>query len=149
MYKKDEDRIYSFYLRIIVHTMKMIQDEQLIPYNLTNQQARLLGDINEMLEDGKDISRNDLEKAMHLRGSSITSLLQGLEKKGFISRMAGEEDARTRKLSVTDMGKDLINIMDDVMDSSEKKLIIGMTDEEQQEFKRLLGIAYSNITSGR
>lgn len=142
---KGENGIYSFYLRHIVHFMKRRQDEQLIPYNLTNQQARLLGDINEMLEAGHDISRHDLEEAMHLRGSSITSLLQGLEKKDFILRISGNEDGRTKKLRITKQGSDLIGTMNEVLYSSEQQLLIGMTEKEQQEFKRLLSIAYKNI----
>lgn len=143
-----EDRIYEFYLRNIVHSIKNLLDSKLIPYNITNQQARLLGDIAEQLKQEKRICQKDLESAMNLRGSSITSLLQGLEKKGFIIRRSGDEDGRTKLLSITEKGTKLIEEMEGVFQNVESLLLQGMTDAEKEIYQRLLKISYQNIKMG-
>lgn len=145
MDKHQEARIYEFYLRNIVHAIKQLQDSKLTPYNITNQQARLLGDIHEQLKEEKQFCQKDLERIMNLRGSSITSLLQGLEKKGFIVRSSGDEDGRTKRLQITEKGTKLINEMAEVFQSAESLLLQGMTDDEKEIYKKLLKISYQNF----
>lgn len=145
MDKHSEDGIYEFYLRNIVHAIKQLQDSKLTPYNITNQQARLLGDIQEQLEEEKQFCQKDLERIMNLRGSSITSLLQGLERKGFIVRSSGDEDGRTKRLKITEKGTRLINEMAEVFQNVEALLLQGMTDDEKEIYKKLLKISYQNF----
>lgn len=140
-----EDRIYEFYLRNIVHSIKNLADAKLVPYDITNQQARLLGGINRQLNYDRKFCQKDLERAMNLRGSSITSLLQGLERKGFIIRSSGDEDGRTKQLSITEKGTELINEMQEVFKEVESLLLKGMTTEEKETYKRLLKISYQNL----
>lgn len=145
MDKHREDRIYEFYLRNIVHAIKQLQDSKLTPYNITNQQARLLGDIYEQLQKEKQLCQKDLEHTMNLRGSSITSLLQGLERKGFISRNSGEDDGRTKQLQITEKGTKLIKEMAEVFQNVESLLLQGMTEDEKETYKKLLKISYQNF----
>jgi MarR family transcriptional regulator, repressor for mepA len=140
-----EDRIYEFYLRNIVHAIKQLQDSKLIPYDITNQQARLLGDINIQLKQEKKFCQKDLERTMNLRGSSITSLLQRLEGKGFIVRSSGDEDGRTKQLRVTEKGTKLIEEMETVFQEVEFLLLQGMTKDEKEIYKGLLKISYQNF----
>jgi MarR family transcriptional regulator, repressor for mepA len=140
-----ENGIYEFYLRNIVHAMKQLADSNLIPYDITNQQARLLGDINDQLKQDNQICQKDLESIMHLRGSSITSLLQGLEKKGFIVRSSSNEDSRAKQLHITEKGTKLIDEMDKVFQTNESLLLQGMTEDEKKTYQRLLKISYENF----
>jgi DNA-binding MarR family transcriptional regulator len=140
-----EDRIYEFYLRNIVHAIKELQDSKLIPYDITNQQARLLGDIDGQLKQEKKFCQKDLERTMNLRGSSITSLLQRLERKGFIVRSSGDEDGRTKQLQITEKGIKLIEEMGAVFLSVEDMLLKNMKKDEKEIYKRLLEISYQNF----
>jgi MarR family transcriptional regulator, repressor for mepA len=140
-----EDRIYEFYLRNIVHAIKELQDSKLIPYDITNQQARLLGDIDGQLKQEKKFCQKDLERTMNLRGSSITSLLQRLERKGFIVRSSGDEDGRTKQLQITEKGIKLIEEMEAVFLSVEDMLLKNMKKDEKEIYKRLLEISYQNF----
>lgn len=140
-----EDRIYEFYLRNIVHAIKELQDSKLIPYDITNQQARLLGDIDRQLKQEKKFCQKDLERTMNLRGSSITSLLQRLERKGFIVRSSGDEDGRTKQLQITEKGIKLIEEMEAVFLSVEDMLLKNMKKDEKEIYKMLLEISYQNF----
>lgn len=142
----EEDSIYEFYLRNIVHEIKQLQDSKLIPYDITNQQARLLGDIHEQLKKESQFCQKDLERTMNLRGSSITSLLQALERKGFIVRRSANEDGRTKRLQITEKGIRLIHEMAEVFQNVESILLQGMSEYEKQTYKKLLKISFQNFT---
>lgn len=76
----------DFYIQSIALSLRYMNDQKLEEFGITNQQARLLGGISSSLYDGANISRKFLEDMMQLKGPSVTSLLNGLEKNGFIIR---------------------------------------------------------------
>lgn len=82
---------------------------------------------------------------MNLRGSSITSLLQRLEKKGFIVRISGDEDGRTKQLQITEKGEKLIEEMEAVFQNVESIILQNMNEDEKESYKRLLKISYKNF----
>lgn len=139
------NRAFEFYLMNIGHSMRQRADVKLIPYNITNQQARLLGYLDEQLKQGKEFHQKELEQVIRLRGSSITSLLQGLERRGFITRSVGSEDGRTKHISVTAKGTALIDEMENVFQEGQILLLKGMTDEDKESYQRLLKISYENL----
>ncbi|WP_419822811.1 MarR family winged helix-turn-helix transcriptional regulator [Anoxybacterium hadale] len=136
---------YEFYLRAIVHAMKQMLDNRLLPYDITNQQARLLGDLDNQLKRDKEIVQKDLERTMNLRGSSITSLLQGLERKGFISRSTGNEDGRTKQVDITEKGRAVIQAVESSFLELEQLLVEGMSEDEKETFLRLLRVSFHNL----
>lgn len=142
---RTNDKNIEFYLRSIVHSMKQMLDNKLLPYDITNQQARLLGDIDNQLKRYEGIVQKDLERTMKLRGSSITSLLQGLERKGFISRSTGNEDGRTKRVDITEKGRAVIEEVESSFQELERLLVEGMSEEEKAIYLRLLRISYRNL----
>lgn len=139
------DKKFEFYLRAIVHTMKQMLDNKLLPYDITNQQARLLGDLDNQLKRDEEIVQKDLERSMNLRGSSITSLLQGLERKGFISRSTGNEDGRTKQVDITEKGRAVIEEVESSFLELEQLLVEGMSEGEKTTFLRLLKVSFHNL----
>lgn len=135
----------EYYLRSIVHAMKQMLDNKLLPYDITNQQARLLGDLDNQLKRGEAIVQKDLERMMKLRGSSITSLLQGLERKRFISRCTGSEDGRTKLVDITEKGRAVIEEVESSFQEIEQLLVEGMSEEEKATFLHLLRISFNNL----
>jgi Transcriptional regulators len=136
---------YQFYLRSVVHAMKQMLDNKLLPYDITNQQAHLLGYLDAQLKSREEIVQKDLESAMKLRGPSITSLLQGLERKGFIVRNTGNEDGRTKKVQITDKGEALISEVESSFMELEKMLVDGLSEKEKADYLRMLKISYNNL----
>ncbi|HIT89716.1 MAG TPA: MarR family transcriptional regulator [Candidatus Merdenecus merdavium] len=122
-----------------------MSDEKIKAYGLTNQQGHLLGIINNRIESGNEISRRFLEEVMHLRGPSVTSLLHGLEEKGYIQRTVSNCDRRCFSITVTPKGKALVKEIHNVFLETELKLQEGMTPEEREILKDLLIRLYLNI----
>ena len=93
----------------------------------------------------KKVKRSDLEKFLNIKGPSVTSLMQGLEKNGFIERYESEKDARRKELILTDKAKELLSQMDLIFEATDNQLQEGMSEEEKMTFRLLLGIAHNNM----
>ncbi len=122
-----------------------IQDKKLQPYDITSQQARLLVVIDGYLQKKSPLCQKELEQIMQLKGSSITSLIQHLEKKGFIHRKAGDGDARTKRLYLTEKGTDIIAIMNQLTAETEALLMATLSEEEKAQLCKIMGKIYHTL----
>ncbi|MBW4844276.1 MAG: MarR family transcriptional regulator [Lachnospiraceae bacterium] len=139
----------DFYIQSIALSLRYMNDQKLEEFGITNQQARLLGGISRSLYDGANISRKYLEDMMQLKGPSVTSLLNGLEKNGFIIRYSREDDGRAMNIKVTEKGDKVLEALRDVFKSTEQQLHSGMTPEEQEQFLVLLHKAHDNLSRNK
>ena len=137
---------YDFNIRNLAHGMRYVNDRKVAEYGLTYPQAWLLA----VIYDGQriieaEVNRKYLEEVTLLKGPSVTSLLNGLEKNGFIQRSANAHDARNTDIELTAKGNGLIDGMKHFFAETEKLLLRGMTGEERETFLRLLEKAAANI----
>ncbi len=141
----NEEKTCSYFIRNIAHTIKCLQDKCLVHYGLTNQQARLLGEIIKLSRTKKVFGRKELENRLNLKGPSVTSLLHGLEKKKLIETESNNNDARRKTLKPTEEGKKLIKQMDLVFEATENQLTDRLEEDEIKKFKEYLEVAYENM----
>ncbi|MDR7814042.1 MarR family winged helix-turn-helix transcriptional regulator [Lacrimispora sp.] len=139
----------DFYIQSIALSLRYMNDQKLEEFGITNQQARLLGGISSSLYDGVNISRKFLEDMMQLKGPSVTSLLNGLEKNGFIIRYSREDDGRAMNIKVTEKGDKVLEALCDIFKSTEQQLHSGMTPAEQEQFLMLLQKAHDNLSRNK
>ena len=143
---ENEQTSCSYYIRNIAHLMANMQDRCLSSYGLSNQQARILMFLSKHnIRGQRNIKRKDLENYLNLKGSSVTSLMNSLEKNGLLERNQSEKDARRTELSLTDKAKELVQQMDLIFEATDNQLQEGMSEEEKMTFRLLLGIAHNNI----
>ncbi|AVK47346.1 MULTISPECIES: MarR family winged helix-turn-helix transcriptional regulator [Clostridium] len=81
-------------------------DKEASEYGVTGVQARILGFIYHK-SDKKDIFQKDIEEELDIRRSSVTSVLQLMEKNGHIKRISVSEDARLKKIVLTEKGLEI------------------------------------------
>ena len=141
----NEEKTCSYFIRNIAHTIKCLQDKCLIHYGLTNQQARLLGEIIKLSGTKKVFGRKELENRLNLKGPSVTSLLHGLEKKKLIETESNNNDTKKKTLKPTEEGKKLIKQMDLVFEATENQLTDRLEEDEIKKFKEYLEVAYENM----
>ncbi|HET6452371.1 MAG TPA: MarR family winged helix-turn-helix transcriptional regulator [Spirochaetia bacterium] len=92
------------WLRIVEsHSQKLIE-EHLKPFGLSLSQGFVFGLIADRVLEGAPPVQKDLEKDMRLVTSSITNLVQGLERKGLILRKDSAVDGRAKELYLTREG---------------------------------------------
>ncbi|MNN75581.1 transcriptional regulator SlyA [compost metagenome] len=72
------------------------------------------------------------------KGATITSMLQGLEKKGYIKRVIPEDNERQKKIYLLKKGTDLVEEFNEIFMEVEKSITQGLTEAESETFMKLL-----------
>lgn len=101
---------------------------------LTSIQSRILGHLRCSEEQGKSVFQRDIEDVFRIKRSSVTSVLQTLEKKGLIIRKNVPGDARIKKLVLTDEARKMQSCTYHAMTELEREMRSLFTEEEFQNF---------------
>ena len=81
-------------------------------------------------ESGKQIYQRDLEARFHTNRSSITTMLQGMEQSGFITREVVAKDARLKSLVPTEKGRQCAAAIHQCISDFEHDLQNGVSAQE-------------------
>lgn len=98
-------------------------------YNITGVQGRILGFIY-CKSNKKDIFQKDIEEELNIRRSSVTSVLQLMEKNGYIKRIRVSEDGRLKKIILTEKGLEIQRGVYACIINVEKSLRNELSDDE-------------------
>ena len=105
--------------------------------NLTVSQAYVIDFIFNQCNK-KEIFQKNLEKAFDLKRSSISLMLNNMEKSDLIERVPVTEDARLKKIILTQKSIKLYEKISTAIDSIEDKLSENITPEEIKVFQSVL-----------
>lgn len=94
-----------------------------------------------------DIFQKDIEKTFSIGRSSVTSIIQLLEKKGYVRREFVEHDARLKKVTLTEKGvknhegiekliKELDAMLEEDIEEEELALFFKVTEKIKKNLKR-------------
>jgi MarR family transcriptional repressor of mepA len=111
---------------------------QLRPYGLSVSQGRLFGLVADLSLQGLAPLQKDLEAGMQLVTSSITSLVQGLEKRGLLARVASTRDGRAKELHITAAGWEVYKELGRHLPRWHRELASPLDDQELATAVRLL-----------
>ncbi len=115
-----------------------------IDNNLTVPQAYVI-DFIYMEGKEKDIFQKDLEKEFDLKRSSVSLMLNNMEKSGLIQRVPVAEDARLKKIILTEKAIMLNKNISNAINSIENKLSENITLEEINVFYKVLDKIRNNL----
>ncbi|MDD3745261.1 MAG: MarR family transcriptional regulator [Anaerostipes sp.] len=113
-------------------------------HNRTGGQGFMIGYIYEHSKDGAVFQR-DIEKAFHIRRSSVTGALKLLEKNGYIRREAVKEDARLKKIILTEKAVQRHQRISAIIDEFESDVIKGISQDDLDAFYRVVNQVKNNI----
>lgn len=113
--------------------------------DVTGEQCRLLGYIRRRNDSGECVYQRDIEREFMIKRSSVASILGNLEKGGYIKREGDEQDARIKKVIMTEKGTELETSMYRNILRVESIISHGMSEDEKEMFLSLLKRAISNI----
>lgn len=88
---------------VVSNRFKRYLDSQYQKIGLSLSQGRLLNFVSSKSKDGI-VYQKDVENDFGIRRSSVTTLVDGLVKGGYLRRIEGEQDRRVKKLEVTTSG---------------------------------------------
>ena len=86
------------------------------------------------VHEGEDVYQRDLEKHFHMNRSSITTIVQSMEKDGLITRVAVARDARLKKIVLTKQGVQFDRDISDTINALDKQISNVLSPEEREQF---------------
>lgn len=93
----------------------------------------------------QEVFQKDIESAFSITGATATNILKGMEKRELIRRVATEQDARLKRIIVTDKAFEYNEGIRREVLQMEATLTKGMTEEEKTIFSNLLDRAILNV----
>ena len=93
----------------------------------------------------RDVFQKDIEKQFSMRRSTVTEILQRMEKSGLISRLSVSLDARLKKIVLTEKAENLLEYLHADINKAEGQLIKGLSESEVKTLIELLQKVESNL----
>ncbi|CEN76835.1 MarR family transcriptional regulator [[Clostridium] sordellii] len=112
--------------------------------NLTISQAYVI-DFISIEGKNKEIFQKDLEREFDLKRSSVSLMLNNMEKSDLIERVPVTEDARLKKIVLTEKSKKIYEKISIAIDSIENRLSEDITQEEIEVFQIVLEKIRNNL----
>lgn len=94
----------------------------------------------------KDVFQKDIEQYFSIGRSTVTNIIQLMERKGYIARESVEHDARLKKVVLTEKGIRNQEMLEDLVESLDTRLVDGITDEELSVFYSVIKKLKRNLT---
>ena len=114
--------------------------------DLTGQQMHILGYIYINRMNGVDIFQKDIETKLNVRSSTVTVMLNVLEKKGYVKRENIPDDARRKKIVLTKKAEEISVRAFIMMEEINKQALNGITDNELEIFYKVIDRVTANLT---
>lgn len=103
------------------------------------------GKILFVISKHTELSINDLCQELAVSKSTLTSMLDRLESKGYILKKTSEEDKRITLISNTKKADESIDIFNDVITKMNAKFYHGFEEEDIKIFEKYLEKIYLNL----
>lgn len=113
-------------------------------YELNGMQGPLLGYLYHKSRNG-DVYQKDVEREFRIRRSTATVMLQSLEQKGYLVRVASTEDARLKRILLTEKAIRHHDLIEEQIRIFNRELEAGLTEEEKEIFLRILDKMMHNL----
>ena len=136
----DEDYLL---MRLISQTRHLIQKarlKELAPYKISPRKAATLMTI---VASGGEVSAYKIAKWFILEPSSISLLLQRMDKEGLIKRIKTQDNRRSYRLELTDKGSKVYNEVKSY--ESFRRAMAVLTKEQRKQLKSLLTILRDGV----
>src|SRR6185312_14142911 len=91
-----------------------------------------------ILSQFPDRSNAELARGANVSPQAMNMVLRGLEERGLVTRPASVSSGRSLPATLTREGADLLKRTDAGVRAAENRLMVNMTDEERDQFKRTL-----------
>ena len=139
------EKTISFELRFINNQIKRRINS--IPILQNNDIKGIYGHVIGFLSENahKDVYQKDIEEHLSIRRSSVTSLLNQMEKAGFIERHSVDGDGRLKRVALTQKSLDIHGSIECELSKIEIKLREGTTEDDLDTLFRLLDKIKNNV----
>ena len=99
--------------------------------NITGVQVLILGYLDETKDD---VYQKDIEKLLDVRRSTVTNILHGMEKQELIERQSVNNDARLKKIILTDKAKNILSVLNEEVTKTQNILIKDISEKDLEVY---------------
>jgi DNA-binding MarR family transcriptional regulator len=133
----------TYWLKRCYQALRRSVDAELRRYGLTLSQR----DVLLTLWDEGPLDQRSLRDRLGLEQSSVSRLVDGLVRRGWVRVEADAADRRVRLASLTPEGRALLQHTPGASELAGEMMVAGLTDEERGELLRLLQHCAHNLMS--
>lgn len=109
-------------------------------YGISSIQGKIIGYLfYETKECKREVFQKDIEENFGIRRSSVSSVLDKLEKGGYILRKSCEKDARLKEIELTEEGINMNNLICGSISKVENILHGALSEAELNFFLEIIG----------
>ena len=112
-------------------------------HKITGSNGWILGYLAD--HENEEIYQKDIEKYFGICRSAVTNIIQTLEKKGYICRASVANDARLKKVMLTEKGRENHEKLGEIFQKMDAQLEEGITEEEFHAFMHVIDKVYYNM----
>ncbi|MGI6498308.1 MAG: MarR family winged helix-turn-helix transcriptional regulator [Oscillospiraceae bacterium] len=113
--------------------------------NMTGTSAWLIAYIAERTDLGEDVFQKDVEEMFGVTRSTVSKMVNLMEKKGMVTRHSVKRDARLKKLVLTPEARKMVFLFRKDAEQLEDRLRAGFTDRELQQLDFFLDRIQANL----
>ncbi len=114
--------------------MEQVLEQVLTPYHLSLSEWRLLGLIREQGE----LQATEIALMMRVKLPLITRHIGSLKRKRWISVLHHAKDRRIKRILISEIGKEKLQMLEKMMSLTLRKSFRGVTKEEMQSYSNVL-----------
>lgn len=129
---------------ILSHGIKREMQDTAESVGITGTQSRVLQYISDESKV-REVFQKDIEEAFQIRRSTVTQILQLMERDGLIVRESVERDARLKMLILTPKAYEIQKVMEGQISDMEEKLTKNLSGEEKEMLLTILGKIRKNL----
>ena len=129
----------------VANQFRRLGDENLQKEGITISQLRVIAYISH--RGAVPVYQKELEEHFGIRRSSVTGLLQNMEKSGLLVRSGAPQDARVKLVALTEKSRELDEKLKSYIHGLESELMKGFTAEEKDAMRGFLLRMLENLDS--
>ena len=104
---------------------------------ITGGQSHVMGFLLNCEKAGIPVYQKDIEAEFGIRGSTVSRLLQSMEKNGLIKRSSNLQDGRLKCITLTDKARETVSGINHSLGLMAEEMLEGVTTEEREMLLRI------------
>lgn len=116
--------------------MRRTINATLMEKHINTMQAHILSYLK---DHPSPVCQKDLQEACSVRRSTISGVIDTMERNGLIVRRGGKDDKRKKEIVITRQGERLSHCCEDSFEAIERELSDVLDDKEKETFLSILG----------
>lgn len=91
-----------------------------------------------LIKENEGLSQSALAKGFGIERSTMVAVIDGLEKRGWVKRVASKRDRRSYALSLTAAGRDFLERVTPEVEAHEREIAAALSEQERDQLLGLL-----------